>query len=63
MYAIDKNSDKIFASIDVLSPDDSLPEVDAVIVTPIFFFDEIEEVLVTKTEADILSIEDILYEV
>lgn len=63
VYAIDKNSDKIFASIDVLSPDDSLPEVDAVIVTPIFFFDEIEEVLVTKTEADILSIEDILYEV
>lgn len=62
-YAIDKNADEIFAPVEVFSPDDSLPEVDAVIVTPIFFFDEIEELLTAKTEAAIVSMEDILYEV
>ena len=53
----------MFADIEVMSPDDVLPEVDAVIVTPVFFFDEIEELLVSKMNADIVSIEDILYEV
>ena len=46
-----------------MSPDDSLPEVDVIIVTAITFFDEIEELLIQKTDADIISMEDILYEV
>ena len=62
-YAIDKKAEGMFADIEVMSPDDVLPEVDAVIVTPVFFFDEIEELLVSKMNADIVSIEDILYEV
>lgn len=60
-YAIDKNAEGIYAEVDMFSPDDTLPEADAVIVTPVFFFDEIEELLSTKTEADIISLEDILY--
>lgn len=62
-YAIDKKADEIFAPVDTLSPDDDLPDTDAVIVTAITFFDEIEELLVSKIDADIISVEDILYEV
>lgn len=63
VYAIDKKAEGMYADVDLLSPDDELPEVDAVIVTPVFFFDEIEEMLASKMDADIVSIEDILYEV
>lgn len=62
-YAIDRNADSIFSEIDVVAPDTELDEVDAIIVTPIFFFDEIEEMLSSKTDADILCMEDILYAV
>lgn len=60
-YAIDKNADNIFMDIDVVLPDQILDEVDAVIVTPITFFDEIEELLEKKINCPILSVEDILY--
>lgn len=62
-YAIDKKSEGMYADVDILSPDDDLPKVDAVIVTPVFFFDEIEELLSSKMDADIISMEDVLYEV
>ncbi|MDE7431923.1 MAG: hypothetical protein K2N34_08425 [Lachnospiraceae bacterium] len=62
-YAIDKNADKTFVPVDILLPDDNLPEVDAIIITAITFFEEIERLLIQKTKADILSMEDILYEV
>ena len=60
-YAIDKNADAIYSDIDVVTPDDELTEVDAVIVTAITFFDEIEEHLLDKMDCPILSMEDILY--
>lgn len=61
-YAIDKNAEGIFADIDVIQPDEDLPIVDAIVVTPIFYFDEIENMLEQKTEIEILSMEDILYD-
>lgn len=61
-YAIDQNADSIFSEIDVVSLDAELSQVDAVIVTPIFFFDEIEEMLSKKIDADIICLEDIIYE-
>ena len=42
LYGIDKNADNIYADIDVFSMEDDLPKVDAVVVTAITFFDEIE---------------------
>lgn len=60
-YAIDKNADKIYAEIDILPPDGELPKVDAIVVTPVFFYSEIESMLRTKTNAEIVSFEDILY--
>lgn len=62
-YAIDKNADQKYAEVDVISPEDNLPDVDAVIVTAITFFDEIEEKLAEKISCPVLSLEDILYEV
>lgn len=60
-YAIDKNSDNIYAPFDVYTPDDDLPEVDAIVVTPFFFFDDIERKLEEKVNCPIVSIEDVVY--
>lgn len=62
-YGIDKNADSIYADVDIVSMEDNLEEVDAIVVTAITFFDEIEEKLSEKTECAIISLEDILYEV
>ena len=62
-YAIDKNADNIYADVDILSPEDDFDNVDVVIVTPITFFDEIEETLSEKLDCPIISMEDILYEI
>lgn len=62
-YAIDKNANQKYSEIDVISPEAELTNVDAVIVTAITFFDEIEEKLSEKMTCPILSLENILYEV
>ena len=62
-YAIDKNADAIYADVDVITPDDDLEQVDAIVVTAITFFDEIEEMLEEKIDCPIISLEDILYEI
>lgn len=63
VYGIDKNADKIFSTVDVISVDDSFAEVDAVVVTAITFFDDIKGMLCGKFNCPIISLEDILYEV
>lgn len=62
-YGIDRRAGRICEEIDIVTMDDDLPEVDAVVVTAITFFDEIEEELGNKLNCPILSLEDILYEV
>lgn len=62
-YGIDRNADGIYSEIDIVTMEDSLEEVDAVVVTAITFFDEIEEKLCEKISCPIISLEDILYEV
>lgn len=61
-YGIDRN-DGIYSYVDVFTVDQPLPDVDAVVVTAITFFDEIEEMLKEKISCPIISLEDILYEV
>ena len=61
-YGIDKNAGNIYTDINVLTLDDDLETVDAVIVTAITFFNEIEALLSTKMACPVLSLEDILYE-
>lgn len=62
-YGIDKNAEHIFSDVSMFSVEDDLEEVDAVVVTAITFFDEIEEKLSEKMDCPILSLEDILYEI
>lgn len=61
-YAIDKNAGNIYADVDVVTPDEELAPVDAIVVTAITYFDEIAENLEAKVECPIISLEDILYD-
>ena len=61
-YGIDRNADNICTEINVVTPEEELAKVDAVIVTAIAFFDEIEEQLSAQMDCPVLSLEDILYE-
>ena len=63
VYAIDKKADNMYSDLDIFSPDENLEEVDAVVVTSITFFDEIEAMLEKRLDCPIISLEDILYEV
>lgn len=60
-YGIDKNADAIFTDIKIVSADDLPEQVDAIVVTAITFFAEIEEKLREKTDCPIISLEDVLY--
>lgn len=62
-YGIDQKADTIYADINIVSMEGELDEVDAIVVTAITFFDEIEEKLSEKVSCPIISLEDILYEV
>lgn len=64
-YAIDQNADNLLGDIEIYHPNEELEdleEVDAVIVTAFFFYNEIEENLSRYLDCPIISIEDILYE-
>lgn len=61
-YGIDQKADTIYSDIDVVAVEDTLTEVDAVVVTAITFFDEIEAKLCERVSCPIISLEDILYE-
>ena len=60
-YGIDQNADKLIADFDIYTPDEDLKEVDAVVVTPIFFFNQIEEQLEKKFSCPIISLEEVLF--
>lgn len=59
-YAIDKNAEYIYSEIELVKPDDELEPVDAIIVTAVFYFDEIAKLLEEKTDMKVLSLEDVL---
>lgn len=62
-YIIDKNADTIYSDVDVVLPESDLEPVDVIVVTAIYYFDEIEEILSNKVDCPIVSLEDVLYEV
>ena len=59
---IDRNAKGIFANMPMLLPDEDMSEADCMIVTPVFFFDEIKEKMVSKFSNPIISFEDIFYD-
>ncbi len=62
-YGIDQNAETIYTDVEVVTMENTLAEVDAIVVTAISFFDEIEEKLSEKIDCPVISLEDILYEV
>jgi len=64
LYAVDQNADRMFAEVDMITKEEIAHqrEVDAVIVTAIYFFDDIEEELSELVDCPIVSLEDIIYE-
>ena len=59
-YCIDKNSGYGYGDIKVRNPEEDMEPVDAIIVTPFYAFDEIEETLKKKFPGRIISIEDVI---
>ena len=60
-YIIDRTADNIYAEVDAYTPDDVLMEVDAVIVTASYYFEEIEKMLGDKLDCPIVSIGDVVF--
>lgn len=61
-YGIDLNSDGIVSGIKVVTMDEELADVDAVVVTVLKEFDEIRDALTKKLNCSVVAIEDILNE-
>lgn len=61
-YAIDQQG-AFCGELEILDPDDSLPDVDAIIVTPIYAYDEIEEKLKQKTHSRVVSLDSVVYDI
>lgn len=65
LYAVDQNADRmLFDEVDMITKGEIAyqQEVDAVIVTAIYFFDDIEEEISEIVDCPIVSLEDIVYE-
>lgn len=60
---IDRESECVYAEIDIYSPDQTLPEMDVIVVTSTFAFDEIQNALSPKVSCPVISLEDVVYEV
>lgn len=59
-YVIDKNADKIYTDIKKVSDINSMPDVDAVVVTVIASYNEIKEELQKKILSPIISLNNVL---
>lgn len=60
-YVIDQNIGRIETTYPKFTPEDDLMPVDAIIVTAIYYYQEIEEQLSTKIDCEIISLEDAVY--
>ncbi len=63
VYGIDKRADSLYADIDIFSIDDNLSAVDAVVVTAVTYYDEIQEQLLERMSCPIISLEDIISDI
>lgn len=57
---IDKNPRQVLGDFLVVSPEDNIPEVDAVIVTPDYYFSEIKKQMSEKVNCPIYSLRGVL---
>lgn len=63
-YCIDINANKMFEELRVYLPEDELPSVDVIVVTPIQAFYDIERLLVRGgVKYPIISLDEIIYSI
>lgn len=62
-YAIDKKAASTYSDLKLIEPDDELEQVDAIVVTAIFAFEEVKELLSEKIDCPIISLEEIVYNI
>ena len=60
VYGIDIRGRGIYTAVPVYAMDETLEEVDAVVVTTVAFYDEVKKKLLSKLSCNILSLEEIL---
>lgn len=58
---VDQNRIKMVKNIQVLSPTDKIPDVDVMVVTASFYFNQIKAKMKDKVSGDIVSIDDVIY--
>lgn len=61
-YAVDQNAASTYSEMDVIDKDEDYEEVDVMVVTATFAFDEIAEELSEKVDFPIVSLEDVVFE-
>lgn len=61
-YAIDQEASR-YTEIASRSPQEQLDDVDVIVVTAVFAFEEIKNNICTKASCPIVSLEDVVYEV
>ena len=59
-YIIDANADNMYEEIDVVVPEDFAEEVDVIIVTAPFYYDEIYNNMKNRVKCPIVSIVDVI---
>lgn len=62
-YGIDQRAESLYVNLEVVTMEEELKEVDAVVVTAVTYYEEIAEQLGERVSCPVLSLEDILYEV
>ena len=60
-YGIDQNKNIFSSEIKIVSMEDCLENVDAIVVTPMWAYTQIEREIRAKVNCDIVSIEDVIY--
>ena len=62
LYGIDNNAKYLSSKIKIITMEEELKNVDAIVITAISFFDEIKKELSSKISCPIISLEDIIFE-
>lgn len=61
LYGIDKEASTVYSELEVIECEEISEDVDVIVVTAVFAFEEIAEELKNKVEFPVISLEDVVY--
>jgi len=62
-YGIDKKAQSVYSEVEVKGVDSKIENVDVIVVTAVFAFEEIKNELSKVTDTPIVSLEEVIYEI